>query len=199
VAEKLGVSLNSIVKDAVDKWLEHHSEVPKKHDLILYADDESLTQFLKSMDNIAKEGGWFRTYCGPSSHSAIKILQKLKWFNGTIEPYSTNRKHIERYCSEVMKKILKEAKQNQICCFDFMLEDIAKTMPRQALKLEDVYNGNRIPGLMFCPYKIKIAIGPEIDNMLELFKRHEQIYILSGRQVYKMHITQENIHKLFVS
>ncbi len=67
-----------------------------------------------------------------------------------------------------MKKILKEAKQNQSCCFDFILEDIVKLFPRQALKLEDTYNENRIPSPMFCPYKIETALGSEIGNTLEL-------------------------------
>ena len=29
IASKTGVSLNSIVKDAVDKWLEHNSQITK--------------------------------------------------------------------------------------------------------------------------------------------------------------------------
>jgi hypothetical protein len=55
VAEKLGVSLNSVVKDAVDKWLTSYSQIAKKHDLVLYADEQSLLHLLKSMDVIAKD------------------------------------------------------------------------------------------------------------------------------------------------
>jgi hypothetical protein len=43
IANQRGVSINSIVKDAVDKWLKkQQSEVPRKHDLIIYSDDESI-------------------------------------------------------------------------------------------------------------------------------------------------------------
>ena len=36
LANQRGVSINSIVKDAVDKWLQLQSQIPKKHFLIIY-------------------------------------------------------------------------------------------------------------------------------------------------------------------
>jgi hypothetical protein len=75
-----GVSINSIVKDAVDKWLkEQQLQVPRKHHLIIYSDDEFMLGLLKSMDRLAKEGDLFKCFCG--------VFSKLKWYNGTIEPY----------------------------------------------------------------------------------------------------------------
>ncbi len=66
IANQRGVSINSIVKDAVDIWLKkQESEVPRKHHLIIYSDDESLTRLLKSMDRLAKEGNLFRCFFGP--------------------------------------------------------------------------------------------------------------------------------------
>ena len=50
MANQRGVSINSIVKDAVDKWLKYQqSQVPRKHYLVIYSDDES--------DRIAKIDG----------------------------------------------------------------------------------------------------------------------------------------------
>jgi hypothetical protein len=35
--------------------------------------------------------------------------------------------------------------------------------------------------------------------MIEIFDLHEQIFIVKDKQVYKLHVTKENIHKLFLS
>jgi len=35
--------------------------------------------------------------------------------------------------------------------------------------------------------------------MIELFEMHDQIFILKDAEVYKLHITKENVHKLFLN
>ncbi|MFB5600611.1 MAG: hypothetical protein ACE5SW_10330, partial [Nitrososphaeraceae archaeon] len=52
LSKEKGVSINSIVKDAVDKWLnqQQQSDIPKKHYLLIYSDDDSILGLLKSMD-----------------------------------------------------------------------------------------------------------------------------------------------------
>src|ERR671915_291545 len=88
VANQRGVSINSIIKDAVDKWLkEQQSQVPRKHYLILYSDDESMLGLLKSIDRLANEGNLFRCFFGPPNSVFTELLSKLKWYNGTVEPY----------------------------------------------------------------------------------------------------------------
>jgi hypothetical protein len=63
LAKEKGVSINSIVKDAVDKWLkQHQSDIPKKHNLLIYSDDNSLLKLLKSMDRLEKESDLFRCF-----------------------------------------------------------------------------------------------------------------------------------------
>ena len=52
IATQKGVSINSIVKDAVDKWLKQQQEIPKKHYLVIYSDNESIRGLLKSMDRL---------------------------------------------------------------------------------------------------------------------------------------------------
>lgn len=94
MANQRGVSINSIVKDAVDKWLiQQQSQIPRKHNLVIYSDDESLIGLLKSMDRFAKEGDSFRCFCGPPDSPLSDLLSKLKWYDATIKPYyytSTN-------------------------------------------------------------------------------------------------------------
>jgi len=89
LSKEKGVSINSIVKDAVDKWLnqQQQSDIPKKHYLLLYSDDNSILGLLKSMDRLAKESDLFRCFCGPPSSISTKLLSKLNWYDGTVTPY----------------------------------------------------------------------------------------------------------------
>ncbi|MGB8086119.1 MAG: hypothetical protein WCF07_07510, partial [Nitrososphaeraceae archaeon] len=88
IANQRGVSINSIVKDAVDVWLKkQQSEIPRKHHLVIYSDDESMMRLLKSMDKLAKEGNLFRCFFGPPRNPSIELLSRLKWYDGTVKPY----------------------------------------------------------------------------------------------------------------
>ena len=218
IANQRGVSINSIVRDAVDKWLKQQTEVLKKHHLVIYSDDESMLGLLKSVDRLAKDGDLFRCFCGPPDSSYTDLLSKLKWYDGTIEPYlyskdvqdrqqnqnqiqiqTQSQKNIMKYCGKVMENIEKNANNKQVCCMDFLINDIAKTSLKQALTTEEAYDNNRIPGLMYCTYKTQTLLNAEIKDIIELFERHDQIFILKGDEVYKLHITKENVHKLFLN
>jgi hypothetical protein len=226
LAQERGVSINSIVKDAVDKWLkqQQQSQIPRKHHLVIYSNNQSMMGLLKSMDRLVKEGDLFRCFCGPPDSSYSEVLSKLKWYDGTVEPYcyppsstsssTTNyqdrrhqqqqqqvqsQKDIMKYCGNVMENIAKNANNKQVCCMDFLINDIAKTSLKQALTIEEAYNNNRIAGLMYCTYKTETLLNSEIKDMIELFEMHDQIFILKDDEVYKLHVTKENVHKLFLS
>ncbi|QUC64149.1 hypothetical protein NsoK4_06805 [Nitrosopumilus sp. K4] len=199
IANELGVSLNSIAKDALDKWIKHRSEMPKKHDLIIYGDEKALQNLLKSMDRFAKEGNWFRAFCGPPTNSAVKLLSKLKWFDGTIKPYKTDQKNISKYCGSIIQNIDKESKENNVCCTDFILEDISRSSFKDALLIEKSYNKFRINGMMFCLYHTNTLLGAGIEDIMDLFVQHDQIFILKGDELHKLHVTKENLHKLFMN
>jgi hypothetical protein len=62
--------------------------------------------------------------------------------------------------------------------------------------IEKVYNDNRIAGLMYCAYKTDNLLNSKIKDLIELFEIHDQVFILD--EVYKLHITKENVHKLFL-
>ena len=198
IADKMGVSLNSIVKDAVDKWLQHSSQIPKKHDLILYSDDDSLSNLLRSMDRITKDSTLFRTYYGPATHHGVKTLDSYKWFNGTITPYNPELKNASSYFGQIREKVVKAAGGNLLCGVGFIAGDIARHGSlKKALAIEKACNANRPKGFVFCPYQIRDLLSEGIDGLLELFQEHDQIYIQKKNQLYKLHITEENIHKLF--
>ena len=199
-AKEKGISINSLVKDAIDSWLLKKDNEVKIHHLVLYADDKSLSSLLRSLDYFAKKSGWFKCYCGPATDSGVQLLDEMKWYNGTVVPYDTNAKNLVNYCGSVIQKINKKANGQPVCCIDFIVGDIAnqKSLPR-ALKIEHEYNRNRARGLMFCPYKTPDLLSAGIDDMIELFEEHDQIFILKGDKVYKLHLTLESTHKMIVS
>ena len=230
IANQRGVSINSIVKDAVDVWLKkQQSEIPRKHHLVIYSDDESMMRLLKSMDKLAKEGNLFRCFFGPPRNPSIELLSRLKWYDGTVKPYpyssvtqskdeqhelslqqqqqiqaqaqtqSQSQKNIMKYCGKVIENVVKNANNNQVCCMDFVINDVGKDSLRQALIVEKAYDDNRIAGLMYCTYKTNSLLNSEIKDLIELFEMHDQIFILKEDEVYKLHITKENVHKLFLS
>ena len=229
IANQRGVSINSIVKDAVDVWLKkQQSEVPRKHHLVIYSDDESMMRLLKSMDKLAKEGNLFRCFFGPPRSPSTELLSRLKWYDGTAKPYpyspatqskdeqpelslqqqqqqiqaqaqAQSQKNIMKYCGKVIENVVKNANNNQVCCMDFVINDVGKDSLRQALIVEKAYDDNRIAGLMYCTYKTDSLLKSEIKDLIELFEIHDQIFILKEDEVYKLHITKENVHKLFLS
>lgn len=221
VANQRGVSINSIVKDAVDKWLkEQQSQVPRKHYLIIYSDNESLLGLLRSMDRLAKEEDMFRCFCGPPNGASTEYLAKLSWYNGTVEPYYysgniqegkkqqphqqsqiqiQSQKNIQKYFAKVVNNIASNSNGKQVCCLDFLINDVAKSSFKQALTIEKAYDNSRIPGLVYCAYKTETLLGSKIKDMIELFEMHDQIFIVKVDEVYKLHLTKENVHKLFLN
>ena len=231
MANQRGVSINSIVKDAVDKWLKYQqSQVPRKHYLVIYSDEESMTGLLKSMDRLAKEGELFRCFCGAPGSQSSELLSKLKWYDATIEPYyytpadtitavnyqdknddhplepqqqkqqtQISQKNIMKYFGRMIENMAKKANDKQVCCLDFLINDVAKASLKQALTIEQAYNTNRIAGLTYCTYNTATLLNSGIKDMLELFELHDQIFLLHRDEVYKLHVTKENVHKLFLN
>lgn len=98
-----------------------------------------------------------------------------------------------------MENISINAANKQVCCMDFLINDIANSSLRQALTIEKKYDSCRIPGLMYCTYKIETLFKSEITDLIELFEGHDQVFILRDDEVYKLHITKESVHKLFLN
>ena len=219
IAKQKGVSINSIVKDAVDTWLKPKQEILKKHHLIIYSDDKAMLRLLKSMDRLADEADLFKSFCGAPSSPYAELLSKMKWYNGTIMPYyyssniqngkkqdqqhnerqTPSQKDIMKYCGNVMTNISNNANNKQLCCMDFLINDVAKSSLKQALVIEEAYDNNRLSGLMYCTYKTGNLLNSEIKNIIELFEMHDQVFILNHDEVYKLHVTKENVHKLFLN
>lgn len=200
VAREKGVSINSIVRDAVDIWLEQQKKsIPKKHHLILYDSDDSMIALLKSMDGLAKDSEWFRCYAGPPQSRVSKYINNLGWFEGTILPYEPQKQNVLRYCRATMERIAKSANSRQVCCMDFLINDVAKASLKQAINIEHAYDNDRISGFMFCTYRTDTLLGADMTSILDLFELHDQVFVLKESEVYKLHVTKESVHKFFIS
>ena len=198
-ADQMGVSINSIVKDAVDQWLNKKIHVPHVHDLLIYADEKSMNSFLKSLDRMANDEEWFKSFAAPPKHHTEKILSKLNWFNGTVKPYTPHGTGGSKYCGNVIENIVKKSNNKPLCCVDFVITDIAKNSFGQAMELEKAYDESRLPGLMFCPYKSSDLMNSDITDLVELFMMHDRIFVVKNDDIYKLHITKESIHKVFLN
>ena len=82
---------------------------------------------------------------------------------------------------------------------DFHISDITKNSLEQAMIVEHLYDNNRLSGLMYCNYRTENLINSDIKNLIELFEMHDQVFILKETEVYKLHITKENVHKMFLN
>jgi hypothetical protein len=104
-----------------------------------------------------------------------------------------------KYCGNVTANITNHANNIQLCCMDFLINDVDSTSLKQGLIIEEAYDNDRLPGLTYCTYKNENLLNSKIENIIELFEMHAQVSILKDDEEYKLHITKENIHKLFLN
>ena len=199
LSRQKGVSINSIIKDAVDQWLKQQKEIPKRHHLLLYDNTDTVKHLIKSLDYLTKEQYWFRCFVPSSNSSITELLRKLEWFDGTPKPYEPKQKEIKKYIFNILQNISKNANNKELCLVDFLINDIANSSVREANYLEKEYDKNRLQGLVFCAYEIGNLTKMPILDMLEMFNVHDQVFVLTNDQIYKLHLTKENVHKLFLS
>lgn len=200
ISRQKGVSINSIIKDAVDKWLNNQKEIPKRHHLLIYDNDEDLKHLLRTLDKFAKEAGWHRSFISSSNTSITKFLERLEWIdNNPTRQSESSQKDLMKYFNSILQNVVKGSKDKELCCIDFLINDIFQSSMKEAIKLEKTYDENRLEGLVFCAYKIDDLLKSAITGMINLFDLHEQIFMLKGEQIYKIHCNKESIHKLILS
>lgn len=199
LSRQKGVSINSIIKDAVDQWLKQQKEVPKRHHLLLYDNTDTVKHLIKSLDYLTKEQNWFRCFVPSSNSSITELLKKLEWFDGTIKPYENKQKDVKKYIFNILQNISQNANNKELCLIDFLINDIANYSVREANYLEKEYDKNRLQGLVFCAYEIGNLTKMPIMDMLAMFNVHDQVFVLTNDLIYKLHLTKENVHKLFLS
>ena len=141
---------------------------------------------------------FFCTFLGNPNHSGVKTLTKFGWNNGTIQ-YKKNFQNIFSNHLNALKNITKQASNTRLCCIDFTVSHVAAQKSLQdVIPIENQYNVDNQKGIIYCPYKIEDLISCGINNMMKLFDEHDQIFLIKGDQFYKLHVSRENIHKLFL-
>jgi hypothetical protein len=81
-----------------------------------------------------------------------------------------NEKDIKKYCRQVMTNIADGANNKPLCCMDFLINDIAKNSLKQAMTVEQVYDNNRLSGLVYCNYKTENLLNSDIKHMIEFLR-----------------------------
>ena len=200
MAGHMGVSLNSIVKDAVDKWIENNSQAVKKHELIIYTDDESLKNFLKSIDRISQSDNFFNACCGPKLHPGMQFLTKHGWLNGTVEPYKQFLENPNVYGKKIIQKIGSHINKKQLMILAFLTGDLAgKKSVSKSVDFCQWYHKQDVPGITHCIAHAETILSGNISSVLELFETHDQVFIIKKDSISKIHITKESIHKLLLN
>ena len=110
-----------------------------------------------------------------------------------------SQKNAIKYCEKVIENLAKHSNNRQVCCLDFLINDVARASLKQALTIEESYNNDRLSGLTYCTYKTATLLDSGIKNILDLFQLHDQIFLLTEDEVHKLHVTKESVHKLFLN
>ena len=67
------------------------------------------------------------------------------------------------------------------------------------MEIERAYDESRLPGLMFCPYSTSDLVSSDMTEMIELFMMHDRIFLIKDDDIYKLNMTKENVHKIFLN
>ncbi|MGQ0606083.1 MAG: hypothetical protein ACT4OD_03890 [Candidatus Nitrosotenuis sp.] len=196
-SEQLGMSVNAIIKDAADKWVSQLSKERHRHDLVLYSDDESLKDLLLKMDELTTMN-WFKVCCGPSKYIGMETLIKHNWLDGTIKPYERFYENPIEYAKKVIQSIPKTEKNKQLLIAAFLTGDLAKDSIRRSVKFCEWYDKKNVPGITHCIAPTQTIMQNKIDDILDLFNCHEQVFIVKNKKLHRLRVTEENFYTLVV-
>jgi len=197
-SQKQGVTVGSIIEDAVGEWMKHKHDTPTKHHLVLYYDNESLLHFLRKMEEITKED-WNRVCLGPESHEGQKFLKKRHWMDVTISPYAQGIRNPEKYSAKVFDKVAKNASEKKSVFMGFMTGDVAiRFSLKKAIDLERISNSKRGSGIIFCPYDMTRLTGSNLIDLLEVINEHDKVFVLKKNEILELNLSKTNHSKLLL-
>ncbi|HXV66847.1 MAG TPA: hypothetical protein VD731_06465 [Nitrosopumilaceae archaeon] len=199
-AEKKGVSLNSLLKDVADKWAEQSTQITPRHELILYSDEQVLESFLKSVDYASSADTILRACCGSKNHTGMQFLKKQGWLDVTIEPYKEFSEKPYQYTGKVLQKVGAQLENKSLFSIAFLADELSeKKSLHSAKKFCHWYDQKGVPGSTFCLINYKNVLKGDMDEMLDFFDTHDQVFIVRKNGFFKIHVSEESIHKLFLN
>ena len=198
LSQKQGVTVGSIIEEAVDEWVKQKHDIPTKHHLILYSDKDSLLNFLRKIEEITKED-WNRVCLGPESHEGQKFLQKRHWMDVTISPYAQGIKNPEKYSAKIFDIVAKKSSGKKTVFMGFMTGDVAiRFSLKKANELEKISNSKVGSGIIFCPYDMNKLTGSNIVDLLEVINEHDKVFVLKKNEIFELNLSKTNHSKLLL-
>ncbi len=198
LSQKQGVTVGSIIEDAVIDWMKQKHDIPAKHHLVFYADKDSLLNFLRKIEELTKED-WTKVCLGPESLEGKKFLKKKNWIDVTISPYVQGIKSPEKYSGKVFDKVAKEARGKKTVFMGFMTGDVAQRFSlKKANELERIANSKIDSGVTFCPYDISKTVNSSMSDLLQLIDEHDKTFILRKNEIFELNLGKTNHSKLLL-
>jgi hypothetical protein len=198
IATDDGVTLASIVADAVDKWIKNHEKNRHRHNLILYDDEKTLSKLLDEIDKLASDN-WFRSSCGSAKHYGMQYLNKRKWFNATAGNYDKLLENPQVTGNKVLEIIGNKVGSKFPLTVAFLVEDLAqKESIRKAVGFCEWYEGKSLPGITYCIADTKNIISGSFDDLFDLFNVHNAMFLAKGNNLYRLRLDEERFYSLLI-
>ena len=202
------ITLASIVKDAIDKWIKNYEKNRHRHNLILYSDLISLRKILDEIDKLASDN-WLKSYCGPAEHSGIQILNKRKWFDATANHYEELLEKPQETAIKVLETINskidednRSSKNNMRLLpltVTFLVEDLAhEESVKKAAGLCEWYERKSVPGITYCIANTRNVLAGSFDDLFELFNAHNGVFLAKSNRIYRLRIDDDHFYSLLI-
>jgi hypothetical protein len=195
------ITLASIVTDAVDKWIKNYEKNRHRHNLILYSDEISLSKILDEIDKLASDN-WFKSFCGPTKHYGIQILNKRKWFDATANHYEEFLEKPQETATKVHETINNKVKGSSRLfplTVAFLVEDLArKESVRKAADFCEWYERKSTPGITYCITNARNVLSGSFDDLFNLLNVHNGVFLAKSSKIYKLRLDDEHFYSLLV-
>ena len=152
------------------------------------------------IDYSSKERSIARVCCGSKDNPGVRFLNKQGWLDGTIEPYRGFYEKPDQYVEKVLKKISSKLDKKALFGLMFLAGDLSrKKSLSDAAKFCHWYDEKNVPGSTYCVMNIKDIPSGNAEELLDFFNFHDQVFIIRKKGFFKIHLSEESIHKLFLS
>jgi hypothetical protein len=196
IATDDGITLASIVSDAVEKWIKNHEKNRHRHYLILYDDEKTLSKLLNEIDKLASDN-WFRSSCGSAKHYGMQYLSKRKWFDATAGNYDKLLDNPQVTGNKVLEIIGNKLGNKFPLTVAFIVEDLArKESVRKAVGFCEWYESKSLPGITYCIANTKNIISGSFDDLFDLFNVHNAMFLTEGNRLYRLRLDEERSYSL---
>lgn len=207
IATNDSITLGSIVMDAIDKWIKNYEKNRHRHNLILYSDQMSLSKLLDEIDKLASDN-WLKTYCGPTKHSGIQILNKRKWFDATANQYEEFLEKPQETATKVLEIINSKVKDVRSSrsntrllplTVTFLVEDLAREESvKKAAGVCEWYESKSLPGITYCIANTRNVLAASFDDLFELFNAHNGVFLTKSNKIYRLRMDDEHFYSLLI-